>query len=612
MNEADAPADLSARVQTPAEPPVPETYVPETTAPETSEPETRLSTHQSTNILLQAIYQSALKPNAMWALRNQFLQHFREDQTRDNTPFVRLILSHILRALRIGQAHSALQRERQQLAEVIDAISPPILILNRKGEVLGKNSAAEHHLQQQELLRIDGNTLQVNDESLLSALFDDADQQRYATRQLSQSDGSPLLIHAYKNRPDQDIYSLILLNRRHSIRRSVSLLAERHQLTEREVDIVERVVHNESPETLAENLSITLNTLRQHQKNIYQKTGVHNQTALLALVLQNVVLEQSAQTENPNLLPHIVGLSRSRVLHLSDERKLSFADFGDPNGIPVLYFHALNTSRLEQLFHAEFFARSGIRMIAHDRPGFGHSTYREQASYLDYVADVEALLDHLQLERVNVMSQSAGCAHAMALAHRLPARVRQVHCVSPVPPPKHILASSSKSVMNSMLNQFIRLVPSIIRPAMELMMHGQSVESLLTHITRAKQKNMFHLSDDDIDFMTGPDMLPYNIASMVESLRQGTRAWALESQLVNRDWPFDPTKIATPITFWHGDSDLLIPPDMVESFSATLSNSRLNLIKEETHLLVFRQMARVVEEIKEKSAQLPSSHFDRG
>lgn len=69
---------------------------------------------------------------------------------------------------------------------------------------------------------------------------------------------------------------------------------------------------------------------------------------------------------------------------LKDGRRLGFAEYGDPDGVPCFYFHFAPGSRLDP---AVLFARcpaalAGIRLIAVDRPGLGGLTGSRAASLL--------------------------------------------------------------------------------------------------------------------------------------------------------------------------------------------------------------------------------------
>ena len=87
------------------------------------------------------------------------------------------------------------------------------------------------------------------------------------------------------------------------------------------------------------------------------------------------------------------------------------------------YFHGLLGSRLESNFDAQASLVHGILFISVDRPGYGLSTYCPKRSYLDFVQDVEELLNYLALPKVLVIGFSSGGPYALACAARIPERL---------------------------------------------------------------------------------------------------------------------------------------------------------------------------------------------
>ena len=57
------------------------------------------------------------------------------------------------------------------------------------------------------------------------------------------------------------------------------------------------------------------------------------------------------------------------TLLLGDGRRLGYAQYGTPDGEPLLYFHGHPGSRLEARFAHRTAAEAGLRVIALDRPG---------------------------------------------------------------------------------------------------------------------------------------------------------------------------------------------------------------------------------------------------
>lgn len=73
-------------------------------------------------------------------------------------------------------------------------------------------------------------------------------------------------------------------------------------------------------------------------------------------------------------------------IYLPDGRRLAYAEFGKPDGYPVLYFHGSPASRPEpMLIGDEAFSKFGLRVIGPDRPGMGQSDFQFQISTLYFL-----------------------------------------------------------------------------------------------------------------------------------------------------------------------------------------------------------------------------------
>ncbi|WP_338701811.1 alpha/beta hydrolase [Streptomyces sp. Q6] len=102
-------------------------------------------------------------------------------------------------------------------------------------------------------------------------------------------------------------------------------------------------------------------------------------------------------------------------------RTLSYVDFGGP-GRPLL---ALHGHMSEGMSYADLAARLAPewRVIAPDQRGHGASDRAADYSREGYLEDVEALLDHLGLDRVALLGHSLGAINAYQFAARRPDRV---------------------------------------------------------------------------------------------------------------------------------------------------------------------------------------------
>src|SRR5262249_11736586 len=108
---------------------------------------------------------------------------------------------------------------------------------------------------------------------------------------------------------------------------------------------------------------------------------------------------------------------------LPDGRELGYAEWGDPDGAPVLYFHGTPASRLDPVCFPDAPAAAGVRLLSLDRPGMGLSTFQRRRRIADWPADVSAFADALGLERFGVAGWSGGGPYVLACAWRLADRL---------------------------------------------------------------------------------------------------------------------------------------------------------------------------------------------
>ncbi|MGW3039504.1 alpha/beta fold hydrolase [Kitasatospora sp. NPDC001159] len=107
-----------------------------------------------------------------------------------------------------------------------------------------------------------------------------------------------------------------------------------------------------------------------------------------------------------------------------DGRRLSYLDFGG-RGRPLLALHGhLSEGAMWARLAEEL--RGDWRVIAPDQRGQGESERAGDYSREGYLADIEALLDHLGLEKVVLLGHSLGGINAYQFAARHPERVEAI------------------------------------------------------------------------------------------------------------------------------------------------------------------------------------------
>src|SRR5271165_5404303 len=140
--------------------------------------------------------------------------------------------------------------------------------------------------------------------------------------------------------------------------------------------------------------------------------------------------------ELSNPLRHPPGVPRVEIpraegrFHLSDGRGLGYAEFGDPAGPVVLWFHGtLGARRQFPVLGRRSAEALGLRVFVIERPGTGLSDAHRYSAVTDFVGDIAQVADALDAEQLGVVGMSGGGAYALACG-ALPPLVDRVATVA--------------------------------------------------------------------------------------------------------------------------------------------------------------------------------------
>lgn len=115
-----------------------------------------------------------------------------------------------------------------------------------------------------------------------------------------------------------------------------------------------------------------------------------------------------------------------------NEHTLSYAEYGDENGYPILIQHGLIAS----IDDHELFNRlieANVRLICIARPGYGTSSPYEMESFGEWATIVYHLVDELHLDQFDVLGMSSGAPYSYALGYEFPEKVRNIYIFSGIP-----------------------------------------------------------------------------------------------------------------------------------------------------------------------------------
>jgi pimeloyl-ACP methyl ester carboxylesterase len=282
------------------------------------------------------------------------------------------------------------------------------------------------------------------------------------------------------------------------------------------------------------------------------------------------------------------------IFELPDGRRLCFDDVGDPAGEPVLFVHGTPDSRRARHPDDELTARSGVRLIAVDRPGFGGSTPHEAGTVGTFADDAAALAAHLGIHHWSVLGWSAGAVHALAVAARHPALVRTVGIVGGLPPAQAYATEDLLATASDDRRMVVELA-SEMSPA-EV---GEQLTPLVApwpcDLDLARE---YVLERADPARRRELDAVPGSIEAMaagvVDAVAQGLAGLAHDIALQVTPPDVELGDVVCPVLLWYGTLDRDAPPAFGHWLAAHLPDATLDVIDGAGHCLILPRWAEIL------------------
>lgn len=265
-------------------------------------------------------------------------------------------------------------------------------------------------------------------------------------------------------------------------------------------------------------------------------------------------------------------------MKLSTGRRLGYAEYGDPRGAAIFYFHGWPSSRLQGELMDQVGRQRGLRIIAPDRPGIGLSDFQPGRTLLDWPPVVAELAEHLGWEKFHVLAISGGGPYALAVAHVMPERVLSAGVACGAPPLREV--GTQELMWTYRLALWTqRRIPLLLAPG--LAVAAQVLR--LPHDAPPMRAYIKGLGERDQRAMTDPALFRILMESGREGLNSSARGVTTDGNIYSSDWGIDLARVQFPIRYWHGRLDKNIPLALVERFVQMMPNARLSVMDEDGH-----------------------------
>ena len=281
------------------------------------------------------------------------------------------------------------------------------------------------------------------------------------------------------------------------------------------------------------------------------------------------------------------------VTRLNDGRTIGYAQYGDPNGFPVLNAHGGLACRLDVKAAAASADKAAIRLISPDRPGIGLSDPLPGRTILDWAHDIGELVDQIDVERFAVMGWSMGGQYAAALGHALGHRVTRVAIIAGALPLTDPGAYAELPLMDRVYTQMSQRVPWLARQCFGAMRLAAQHTPVCYGRIAARELGP---ADGTVLRDEGFDTFAQMSCEALRNLRgvvEEYRAWI-------RPWGFAPEDLAVPVDVWTGTDDQLVNATWPHRLAERIPGATLN-VRPGGHFMAHLHYPEILETLRASS-----------
>jgi len=366
-------------------------------------------------------------------------------------------------------------------------------------------------------------------------------------------------------------------------------------LTPAETRLAARLKDGLTLKEAADELGVSVNTVRNQLRAVFDKMGLNRQSDLVRALTQLGSLSGAfgpGATSPPAFAATERGaLAASppiRFFRLADGRRLAWRDYGDPNGRPALVLHqGLGCSILPR--GSDALARDlGLRLIAPERPGAGRSDPRPDFSFQGVGLDMAELVTGIGLPRLRIAAFMSGAPFALTTAAELGEQVDRVLLASARPSGQMVETEKDAAHPVVLFRRRILRNPWLAEALfalMRLQLNRRQVERFVRAAASAPS---------DAEYLAShPGVLEFIVDYITESLALSSRGIADEVKFSARNPHLDLSRLTASIAIWHGQDDAMSRADEVTAWLGGRTND-VRLFPDVGHFLPHKHWPEVL------------------
>ena len=288
-------------------------------------------------------------------------------------------------------------------------------------------------------------------------------------------------------------------------------------------------------------------------------------------------------------------MSREQIVQLGKGGVVAFQEYGDPNGVPVIFCHGWPSSCTMAQLTDEPARSLGVRIISPDRPGISGSSVDPDRKLKDWPSLVEQLVDHLEIREFRILAISGGAPYAYATAVAIPDRVRAIAIVGGVIPFAELEDFKGLLPLYRYMLAF-RNRPGLLRKFFFLARPFLSLRAPIR--LRPLLLKMLLMRPCDAASLRDDAAFEAIFESQRRAWRGSVEGVLLDAQIYAQPWGFAVEDVRLPVRLWHGTEDRAFAVRLAEQIANRCPNCKARFIQNEGHYsLPIRHMHEILEDL---------------
>ena len=328
-------------------------------------------------------------------------------------------------------------------------------------------------------------------------------------------------------------------------------IRESFGLTPAEVRLTSRLAEGRTLAEAAEDLSVSINTVRNQLRAIFDKMGLKRQGDLIRVLGELTQMARVLETLPGDEIEAVEVVPELRDIRLHDGRRLAYREYGSLSGRALLMFHeGMGSSLLPPGVHT-LAKELGLRVLSAERPGFGQSDARDDYSFDGVADDMIELCDQLGVEQVRIAAILSGGPSAMQTAIRLGDRAAGVLLCSARPPRPTVKSGGIMTQFRQRMQRHPWVIDSFYAILRLRMSNGMTPSMMQTATTESPGDRAF--------INANPWVGKFMSAYVGEALARGSRGPSDEMKAFHRAGNLNVEDLKCRLVVWHGEHDHFAP-----------------------------------------------------